>query len=74
MSGDSGHTIQLGPPSKLHILVSPFFRYRAAHALVLGVHVTIYVARLQSTGWHLEVYMSADTLTDDILFPAHETF
>ena len=54
--------------------MSLFFRYRAAHAHVLGVHVTMYVARLQSTGWHLEVYMSADTLTDDILFPAHETF
>ena len=43
------------PALKLHILVPPFFRYRAAHAHVLGVHVTMYVARLQSTGWHLEV-------------------
>lgn len=64
----------IGPALKLHILVPPFFRYRAAHAHVLGVHVTMYVAWLQSTGWHLEVQMSVDTLTDDVLFSAHETF
>ena len=45
----------IGPALKPHILVPPFFRHRAAHAHVLGVHVTMYVARLQSTGWHLEV-------------------
>ena len=61
----------IGPALKPHILVPPFFRHRAAHAHVLGVHVTMYVARLQSTGWHLEVYMSVDTLTDDVLFSAH---
>jgi len=31
-----------------------FFRYHAAHAHVLSVHVTMYVAQLQSTRWHLE--------------------
>ena len=45
----------IGPALKLHLLVSPFSRYCAAHAHALGVHVTMYVARLQSTGWHLEV-------------------
>ena len=52
----------IGPTLKPHILVPPFFRYRAAHAYVLDVHATLYVARLQSIGWHLEVQMSVDTL------------
>ena len=54
--------------------MSPFFRYCAAHAHVLGVHVTVYVARLQSTGWYLEVQMSVDTLTYDVILSAPETF
>ena len=64
----------IGPALKPHILVPPFFRHRAVHAHVLDVHATMYVARLQSIGWHLDVYMSVDTLVWDVLFPTHETF
>ena len=39
--GDSGHTIQLGPLSKLHIFMPPFVRHCVAHAHVLDVHVTL---------------------------------
>ena len=52
----------IGPALKPHILVAPFFRHRAVYSHVLDVHVTVYVARLQSAGWHLEVQMSVDTL------------
>ena len=52
----------IGPALKPYILVPPFFRHRAVYAHVLDVHDTVYVAWLQSIGWHLEVWMSVDTL------------
>ena len=39
--GDSGHTIQLGPPSKLYIFMPPFFCHCVAPAHVLDVHGTL---------------------------------
>ena len=54
-------TIQLGPRSSLTSLCHRFLRYLAVHA-----------AWLWSRGWHLDVYMSVDTLVWDVLFPTHE--
>ena len=74
-SGDSGHTIQLGPLSKLCIFVPPFVRHRAAHAHVLDVHVAVYVnTGSRSIGWHSDAEMRVDTLLWDVLDPPHETF
>ena len=64
----------IGPALKPHILVPPFFRYRAVHAHVLDVRVTLFVARVHSAGLHLNVWMSVDTLVWDVPFPSHETF
>ena len=52
----------IGPALKPHILVPPFVRLRAVHAHVLDVRVTLFVARVQIIGWHLNVQMSVDTL------------
>ena len=72
-SGDSGHTIQLGPPSNY---TSSCHR---SSVTVQRMHMCWMCTSLytlehgsRSTGWHSNVEMRVDTLIWDVLDPPHE--